>query len=124
MDGQEDRNRNGLHDLGETSPHLSDGDADGLEDGIEDINLNGYRDASETDLDSPTLIKTDLSMVLKILTLTAFDNSQNSIQDFGTRTGMTYRTSLRLTPRQILSMLTPMPMAFPMGSKTEIRMVV
>ncbi len=49
LDGEEDRNRNGVLDAGETSPTMADTDGDGLLDGIEDKNANGVVDAGETD---------------------------------------------------------------------------
>jgi hypothetical protein len=55
-DGQEDRNRNGRVDLGETDPRSKDSDCDGLQDGPnqgsylgEDLNASGGRDPGETD---------------------------------------------------------------------------
>ncbi|ATB35859.1 hypothetical protein CYFUS_001273 [Cystobacter fuscus] len=62
-DGQEDRNRNGRVDLGETDPRSKDSDCDGLLDGPnqgtflgEDLNASGGRDSGETD---PTNRDTD-----------------------------------------------------------------
>ncbi|WNG14319.1 adventurous gliding motility lipoprotein CglD [Cystobacter fuscus] len=55
-DGQEDRNRNGQVDPGETNPKSKDSDCDGLLDGPnqgtflgEDLNASGGRDSGETD---------------------------------------------------------------------------
>ncbi len=48
LDGQEDRNRNGAVDVGETSPLVADTDHDGLNDGQEDTNRNGAVEPDET----------------------------------------------------------------------------
>ncbi len=52
----EDRNGNGIFDIGETSPIKLDTDGDMIPDGIEDENLNGLWDENETD---PTCNDTD-----------------------------------------------------------------
>ena len=49
LDGQEDRNANGIIDATETNPRRADSDCDGLKDGEEDANHNGTLDAGETD---------------------------------------------------------------------------
>jgi hypothetical protein len=56
LDGQEDRNRNGAVDNGETSPLVADTDHDGLGDGQEDANRNGTKEPDET---SPLSADTD-----------------------------------------------------------------
>jgi hypothetical protein len=54
-DGDEDANRNGVVDPGETDPGNADTDGDGIFDGVEDVNHNGVVDSGETDpLDSDT----------------------------------------------------------------------
>lgn len=55
-DWLEDRNRDGVHDPGETDWMNPDTDGDGIPDGSEDINLNGAFDAGET---SPLSLDTD-----------------------------------------------------------------
>lgn len=52
----EDRNRNGVHDPGETFFANPDSDGDGIFDGLEDQNQNGFVDDIET---SPLLADTD-----------------------------------------------------------------
>jgi hypothetical protein len=49
LDGQEDRNKNGVVDINETNPRHPDSDCDGLRDGEEDANKNGLLDPGETD---------------------------------------------------------------------------
>ncbi len=49
IDGDEDINRNGIVDTGETDPCDADTDDDGIIDGDEDINHNGIVDTGETD---------------------------------------------------------------------------
>ncbi|NQW17145.1 MAG: hypothetical protein HQ478_06625, partial [Chloroflexi bacterium] len=49
MDGEEDRNKNGVVEANETDPKVADTDGDGLKDGEEDTNKNGLVDANETD---------------------------------------------------------------------------
>ncbi len=48
-DGQEDSNRNGKVDTGETDPANPDSDGDGIADGVEDANKNTVVDTGETD---------------------------------------------------------------------------
>ncbi|MDP6587062.1 MAG: hypothetical protein QF535_20585, partial [Anaerolineales bacterium] len=48
-DGQEDTNKDGVVDVGETDPRNPDSDGDHLLDGQEDTNKNGVVDAGETD---------------------------------------------------------------------------
>ncbi|MBU2429050.1 MAG: hypothetical protein KKH99_00010, partial [Proteobacteria bacterium] len=48
-DGDEDANKNGYRDMGETNPCSADSDSDGLSDGVEDANQNGIVDQGETD---------------------------------------------------------------------------
>ena len=45
----EDKNKNGIVDIGETNVTNFDTDNDGLIDGLEDSNMNGIRDYNETD---------------------------------------------------------------------------
>lgn len=45
----EDRNQNGVYDIGETHPLKCDTDRDGIPDGLEDLNHNGIWDTDETD---------------------------------------------------------------------------
>ena len=52
-DGQEDRNQDGVVNVGETSARSADTDCDGLSDGEEDANRNGVVDAGETDPTDP-----------------------------------------------------------------------
>ncbi len=47
-DGDEDKNRNGIVDSGETDPARADTDGDEISDGIEDANHNGRVDSGET----------------------------------------------------------------------------
>jgi probable HAF family extracellular repeat protein len=55
VDYIEDKNGNGVFDLGETDLHDDDTDGDGLLDGFEDRNCNGYMDDGETSpLDADT----------------------------------------------------------------------
>lgn len=55
-DGDEDKNRNGRVDMGETDASNPDSDFDGIPDGTEDVNKNGMVDTGETD---PTKRDTD-----------------------------------------------------------------
>lgn len=48
-DGDEDRNRNGRVDPGESDPNGVDSDGDGILEGDEDVNCNGRVDPGETD---------------------------------------------------------------------------
>jgi len=45
----EDKNGNGIVDVGETDPHDADTDGDGIDDGVEDANQNGQVDDGESD---------------------------------------------------------------------------
>jgi len=49
FDGEEDINRNGIVDTGETDPSKADTDDDGISDGVEDANHNRIVDVGETD---------------------------------------------------------------------------
>ena len=55
-DGCEDRNHNGIFDVGEENPRISDTDGDHLPDGLEDANHNGIQDTGET---SAVLVDSD-----------------------------------------------------------------
>ena len=47
-DGLEDRNRDGIVNIGEMNPRNPDTDFDGIQDGIEDENINGIHDPGES----------------------------------------------------------------------------
>ncbi len=55
-DGCEDRNHNGIFDIGEENPRIADTDGDHLFDGLEDANQNGIQDNGET---SAVLVDSD-----------------------------------------------------------------